>query len=321
MRKLNDKTLGYAIRLAAVIVWGILPLAVRYSPSAQIPDVFTQASLYFAGGLLFSIFMVIIQSIFKPALLTQLRLPWSYWLIVLLVSEISIVAFTYLSLNLTSGTHFILLNNFAPVLALLVAWLLWRQQLPYLQEIHHQWLIFSIFISGSLGSSLLFIEALHDSSAGTIEGNLWALGAVITDVSLVIAQIRYIRQVAAAQVPLVNLYIFALALPLFMLLFRISPLHILDLPPAQLGWGLLIGVLGAFGYYLNYEAFRRIDGFIAFLLFNLSIFITFCIEAFVLQAIPPSWLLLISGTLIIGAAIQAEKINSQCEQERASKTD
>lgn len=321
MKKRHDKTLGYAIRLAAVLVWGVLPLAVRYSPSAQIPDVFTQASLYFAGGLLFSIVMVMIQSVFKPALLTQLRLPWSYWLIVLLLSEISIVAFTYLSLNLTSGTHFILLNNFAPVLALLVAWLLWRQQLPYLRATRHQWLIFSIFIIGSFGSSLLFVEALRDSSAGTVEGNLWALGAVITDVSLVIAQIRYIHHVAAEQVPLVNLYIFALALPVFMLLFGINPLHLLDLPLAQLGWGLFIGVLGAFGYYLNYEAFRRIDGFIAFLLFNLSIFITFCLEALVLQAIPASWLLLVSGALIIGASIQAEKINSQCEQERAAKTD
>lgn len=190
----HEKAIGYLIRFAAVAVWGLLPLIVRYSPSAEIPDVFAQGGLYFIGGLLFSTGMVAIRAALNPALLHQLRLPWSHWLPVLLVSEISIIAFTYISLNLTSGTHFILLNNFSPVFALLVAIVFWRQQIPYLRHRRTQWVMVAIFLLGSFGSSLLFVDAAHGNSAGTVEGDLWALGAIVTDVALIIAQIRYSRR-------------------------------------------------------------------------------------------------------------------------------
>lgn len=313
--KISEKTLGYLIRLAAVSVWGLLPLVVRYSPSSSIPDVFAQAGLYFVGGLLFSSTMVIIRAALNPVLLRQLHLPWSHWLPVLLVSEVSIVAFTYISLHLTSGTHFILLNNFAPVFALLVAIVFWRQQIPYLRHRHTQVVMLVIFLLGSLGSSLLFVDATRDSSAGAVEGDLWALGVIVTDVTLIIAQIRYIRRVQPLQIPLVNFYLFLLALPLFFLLFGLNPARLAGLPAEQLGWGIFIGMFGAFGYYLNYEAFRRIDGFLAFLMFNLSILITFCVEAFVLRAIPPSFVLVLGGGLIVGASVWAENINARCERE------
>jgi drug/metabolite transporter (DMT)-like permease len=209
------------------------------------------------------------------------------------------------------------LNNFAPVFALLVALVFWRQQIPYLRHRHTQRVMLVIFLIGSVGSSLLFVDAAQDSSASTIEGNLWAIGAVLTDVALVIAQIRYIRQVTPLQVPLVNFYVFLLALPIFLLLFGLNPAHFAALPAPQLGWGIFIGVFGAFGYYLNYEAFRRIDGFIAFLMFNLSILITFCVEAFILKAIPPSFILIVGGCLILGASVWAESINTRCEREMA----
>ena len=66
---------------------------------------------------------------------------------------------------------------------------------------------------------------------------------------------------------------------------------------------------------LNYEAFRRMDGFIAFLMFNIAILITFAIEAYWLKEIEVTVFLVLGGSLIIGASILAEVINTKCEKE------
>ena len=70
----------------------------------------------------------------------------------------------------------------------------------------------------------------------------------------------------------------------------------------------------AYGQILNYEAFRRMDGFIAFLMFNISILITFLIEAYWLGEIQVTIYLILGGILIMGASIFAEVINSKCEK-------
>ncbi len=56
------------------------------------------------------------------------------------------------------------------------------------------------------------------------------------------------------------------------------------------------------------------DGFIAFLMFNIAIFITFALEAYWLKEIIVTPFLLVGGSLIIGASILAEVINSKCEK-------
>ena len=57
------------------------------------------------------------------------------------------------------------------------------------------------------------------------------------------------------------------------------------------------------------------DGFIAFLMFNIAIFITFAIEAYWLEEIDVTLFLVVGGSLIIGASIFAEVINSKCEKQ------
>jgi drug/metabolite transporter (DMT)-like permease len=79
-------------------------------------------------------------------------------------------------------------------------------------------------------------------------------------------------------------------------------------------FGVGAGVLAGIGQILNYETFRRIDGFIAFLMFNVSILITFIIEVFFLGQFKPSWILLAGGGIIIASTILAELINSHCEK-------
>jgi hypothetical protein len=57
------------------------------------------------------------------------------------------------------------------------------------------------------------------------------------------------------------------------------------------------------------------DGFIAFLMFNIGIFITFAIEAYWLEEIDVTVFLVVGGSLIIGASILAEVINTKCEKD------
>ena len=79
-------------------------------------------------------------------------------------------------------------------------------------------------------------------------------------------------------------------------------------------FALLAGVLLGIGEILNFEAFRRIDGFIAFLMFNISILITFVAEILVFKTLSPTLLLIAGGIIIICSTIIAELINSHCER-------
>jgi hypothetical protein len=74
------------------------------------------------------------------------------------------------------------------------------------------------------------------------------------------------------------------------------------------------GVLSGVGKLLNYETFRRIDGFIAFLMFNISILITFTAEALFLHTITPTWMLIVGGLLIISSTVFAEIINGRSQK-------
>jgi drug/metabolite transporter (DMT)-like permease len=78
--------------------------------------------------------------------------------------------------------------------------------------------------------------------------------------------------------------------------------------------GMGIGLFVGFGQFLNYEAFKRIDGYLAYMMFNLSILVTFILEAFVIHSIEPTMLLVLSGALIIGASVTAEVVNSRCQK-------
>lgn len=87
----------------------------------------------------------------------------------------------------------------------------------------------------------------------------------------------------------------------------------------QIYFAIGAGVLSGIGQILNYEAFRRMDGFIAFLMFNIAILLTFAIEAYWLEGIMVTPFLLLGGSLIIGASIFAEVINTKCEKEEKKK--
>jgi len=162
---------------------------------------------------------------------------------------------------------------------------------------------------------LLFYNDIVYGVEGSIKGDIFALILMSIDVVLVVAQIRYVKYLQENQSVFLNLYVylFILIVMLPIILLNLSVFY--SLTTEQIIFTIGAGVISGVGQILNYEAFRRMDGFIAFLMFNIAILLTFTIEAYWLKEIIITPFLIIGGVLIIGASIFAEVINSKCEKE------
>jgi|GEM_PF-106561 len=310
----KNKILGYSARLMAVVIWGLEPLYIKYTLVNTI-DPSDRIFLKAIGGLVPSIMI----GLFLFPLLQKRKASWSLpknsLFVTIIVGEI---LFTYLinsSLLYTSSTNVILLNNFAPVISLIIAAILWRSSIPYLRKNRYVAAIFLAFVVGSIGSTLLFYNDIKHATQGQLYGDFLGTLTMLTDVFLVIAMIRYVQKLPTNKSVELNFNIF-----LFSLLFT-APIAFLGASPVwnlsvpQLLFGVGAGILSGCGRILNFEAFRRIDGFLAFLMFNISILLTFVLETFLLERIVPTLILVIGGLLIMGSSVVAEYINTKSERE------
>jgi len=308
----KNKILGYTIRFFAIIIWGIEPILARHTSVTDLSIIWRLAVLL--GSALITSLLI---EWFRRALATDKTVSWQIPLnstfMILLGSEFAILFLFVTSLQYTSSTSFIILNNLGPIFALVIALMFWRQELAYAQRASHLIGIFGLFILGSLGSSLLFINDITSQNLPySVLGNSLALGFLIFDIAFTIAHIRYVQQILPQQTITINVYLYGLILPPFLIALLLIPM-----PQAGIDaylWAVLMGLLAAVGRWLNSEAFRLIDGFLAYLMFNLSVFLTFFIEAFWLEAITATHILVISAVLVASASIGAEWINSRAEK-------
>ncbi len=314
-RMRRDKLTGYAIRLAAVAIWGIEPLYIKHTLANTI-DPSVRVFLKAGGGMLVSIIVgLLLAGVARRPL--KWKLPYNATFALIIVGEI---LFTYLinaSLLYTSSTNVILLNNFAPVIALIIAAVLWRDTIPYLRDNRHVLAIFGTFIVGSLGSTLLFYNDIKFATDTHLYGDLLGTLTMLVDVVLVIAMIHYVKSLPHNRSVELNFNIFACSLLVMAPFAFLGANNVWTLTPLQLLFGVGAGLLSGVGRILNFEAFRRIDGFLAFLMFNISIFLTFSMEAFLLQKIVPTAILVVGGLMIMSSSILAEFINSRCERRKA----
>jgi drug/metabolite transporter (DMT)-like permease len=309
------RTIGYTFRIFAVIIWGLQPLYLKYTPAGQVHPVLL-VYLMSAGLLLATLVGIGGQALFSLKRI-PLRIPWNIHLINVIIGQALFLYFIGSSLRITSSTNFALLSNFSPVIALLVATVLWRHQIPYLRDPKHVLWIFAIFLMGSTGSSLIIYNSIVRNAA-TVQGDVLALLAMVCDVLLITAQIRYIKLVPTASPMVINLYISALLVvgffPIFIALWLSGSSLLTTVTTPGILFSLGAGVQLAIGIVFNFEAFRRIDGFIAFLMFNVSILINFVGEVMLLGTVKPTILFLIGATIIVASTILAEWINSHCEK-------
>lgn len=313
-----QKIKGYGIRLLAVLIWGLQPLYIRYTPVSEL-SVLLRTFLLGVGVLVISSVFLLLRHLFSRSKmsLVAFRLPYGKYFSLLVVGQITYMTLKNASLVYTSGTNFLLFGNFAPLLGLLVAAIFWRKEIAYLRRPQTMLWIFLLAVVTGIGSSLLMYNNSLASSTGVI-GDVLAFIAAGFDVLLVVAQIQYIKQFPRTDAALLNLYLFffflCVSAPIIVFgsLLGWPVLH--DLTRTTLLLGIALGVFEGVGQMCNYEAFKRIDGYLAFMMFNLSILITFVLEAFVIHSIRPSFLLLLSGAIIIGASVIAEIVNSRCQK-------
>ena len=174
---------------------------------------------------------------------------------------------------------------------------------------------------GGLGSSLIFYHDYSFGEEGSIKGDIFALFAMFADIVLVVSQIRYAKYLKDGQSIFINIYSYS-AIALLLLPFLLMHFDVFSsLSWSQILFSMGAGVLVAIGKILNFEAFRRMDGFIAFLMFNISILITFVVEAFILKEIFVTYLLVVGGALVIASSGLAEYINTKCEKRELSIVD
>lgn len=310
---------GYTFRFFAVIIWGIQPLYLRYTPANEVSP-FLRVFLMCVGIGAISGVLILLRNIMnakRGRSVVPFRIKQNKELWMIIIGGALFTYFLNVSLLSTTSTNFILFNNFSPVLALLVAAIFWRASMPYLQELRHILWIFCIFLLGSIGSSLIISNSIRHQT-GTLTGDIFGVLAMIADTLYVIGQIRYMKVEGNASGLSVNVYvstaIAVLVLPVLAVGGILSP-AMLSIGVVPLLFALGAGVLSGIGQMFNYETFKRIDGFIAFLMFNVSILINFVAEAFLIGSLRPTVLLVIGGCIIVTSTILAEIINSRCQRQ------
>jgi len=315
-KKQKEKITGYILRLSAIVVWGLDPLLLKYSPLSEIPlDI--RMGLLFFGGVLFMLSLILV---FKRTLIKSLyKIPINSAFKLLIIAKLLFAFLSVMSLQYTSGTSFILLNNFAPIFSLLIAFIFWRSSVLYLQDKKNVIKMFIIFLLGSIGTSLIFYKDIVSGGILSLWGNIFAILTMLADVLFMTVVIRYAPSLKDNQSYFVNFYLYLASFLCFLpfLLFNISEIFQLSLE--KILWAVGVGALWGLGTLLNYEAFRRMDGFIGFLMFNLAILITILVESFFLKEIEITPFLLLGSGLVIGASILAEMINTKCEKENISE--
>lgn len=314
----RKKMIGYTLRLGAVILWGLQPLMIKYTPAHDVP-LSLRVALIWLGVFLVGIVPVALSFIFsllRRVPTPKLSLPLTKELGCIILAYLIFMVCFNIGLQYTTSTNVIVLNSFSPVLALFVGMILWRQSMPYLKDPKYVAWIFLAFILGSAGGSLIVYHDMGNVSGSHIWGDIFAIGAMSADTMLALSQIRYMRVAQNSSSLALNIVI---AFCLLMITVPVALPVILSTPALQLSaislwWALGVGILTGIGQILNYETFRRIDGYIAFLMFNISILVTFVIEVFFLGKFAPHWILLLGAVTVVGSTLIAETINTLAQR-------
>jgi len=202
----KKKMAGYLFRTLAVIIWGIQPLYLRYTPAADVAPI-VRVMLMALGVLSVTGLLWFFQHKVKPNVTKESKLQFHPLLYCIVLGQITFTYFLNASLLETTSTNFILFNNFSPVLALLIAAIFWRSSIPYLQSARNTIYIFAIFILGSIGGSLLLYNTALGGQ-GSINGDILGLLAMITDTFLVISQIKYMKKFTNVSSLSINIFVF-----------------------------------------------------------------------------------------------------------------
>ncbi len=316
---LRARVLGYVLRFLAIAIWGALPIYIRYTPVALLSPLFR---IFLTGiGILLPFTLIHCIHSWMHRKKISFRIPYDYTFGLFVIGQVGFAYLQHVSLLYTTSTNLQLFNGFAPVIGLFIAVLFWRREIPYLRKTQTMLWIFTLTIMASFGSTLLIYSSanfLQPSSIVAVTGDLLAILSTFFDVILTVGQIQYIKTHVKTSSILINIHLFfyfcCFTAPILLLLWLLRGPVFIPSSPTPLLFGLGIGGLVGLGLILNYEALKRIDGYISYMLYNLSIVVTFLLEAFFIRSITPTLHLVLSGVLILGASFIAELINARIDQ-------
>lgn len=313
----QQKITGYMLRLSAILLWGAGPIILKYNLASFNPFFVYGFSMYVA--LLFWIPVYLFRLLRhrlngKKKTCRPVKGYNRFFFMAIVFDALEVLLIT-ISVHFTIASNTTLLLNFSPVIALLFFLVFARNRIAYLKGKNDTLNILIVFIAGCVGSSMLVFNQLPNETGNKMLGDLIAFGAVLCDVAATVSLIHYARQNEAfSGIDYIIRKIAIIALLFFPIVLTGLPQIMQGLSISQIASFVYMGVFDfALAYMLAFEAFKRIDGLIAYLLFNLRPIITILLEV-VVFALPLSINFSVGAVLIMGASIAAEIINSKAQK-------
>lgn len=315
----KKKMAGYLLRFCAVLIWGLEPVFIRYTPMQTLSPLLRVHIWGVIGGCCGLLAIFLMNRCAKKE--SRLRYTTSYnpffWIIVF--ANISYNYFLHASLQFTTATNVNLALGYAPIFSLLLGFVIWRKRIVYFQSPIAVQQMLVVFGLSAIGGSLLFLSDIQYGGTNVV-GDLMALLIAFSDVAFMMANIYYVKYsntlsntlALTAQHLLWIGLLTGLAIPVINLLLG-SDISYFSLTHDQWVASILLGVITMIGFVLTFEAFRRIDGLLAFLMLNLAPVIAF-IPEFIFYNVHVTPFFFLGAFLIIGASILAEMINTRCEK-------
>ncbi len=316
---LRTKVIGYALRFGAVLIWGIEPVLIRYTPLQQLSPLL-RVNIWAIAGAVTGFIAIALLNIFrsKKDRLTYAT-PYNRYFWIIVVANLSYNYFLHKSLLFTTATNVNLILSYAPIFALLLGFVIWRERISYFRTARNIQQMFVIFALSALGGTLLiYNDAVH--SSGGVLGDFFALLIAFSDVAFIMSNIHYIKysKQATNSISLATHHFLWIAIVTFFLIGGVNVFDFggitYDLTPVQWFTGLGVGFLTLVGLVLTFEAFRRIDGLLAFLMLNLAPLIAFSAEILFFDLNVSTPLFILGGIAIVSASILAEIVNARCQK-------
>lgn len=304
---IKDKIIGYSCRLLAVVLFGVMGIAAKYFIPDKPAFVVTGISLSLA-------FIVLIPFIFLKISKGSINLSnfKNTSILKVLFCYMIFYIFYFISLKLNSASNVAFYLNLAPVLGLIFGIIFWRHRVSYLSNKNDILKIIIAFFIGTLGATLLLINQTALSSSNGL-AIFAALGLLISDVALTITIIDYAKRKEALHG---SNYIIVLTsgLALAFLPFTVYGLLEYQFTFSEYSAAFFVGAGGhTLAVWLAYLAYQRTDGFINYLMFNLTPLVALVVEASFFN-FKITGNILLGGALIIISTILAEIINSRSEK-------
>lgn len=316
----KEKYYGYFLRIAAVIIFGANPIVVRYYLS-DLDGLFVSAFSFFLAAL-FLLVLIGVKLLFSQKKSSKKEIisssPYSPSFFLAVIFDGLMVMVYFLSVRYTVASNAALFLNFAPVVALIISLLFLRTKSSFFHNKKSTTNIILLFLIGCLGSSLLIINKVPENIIAPSEkiiGDIIGIFIVIFDVIGTMATIHYAKQKYSFS-GIDFIFRKVLILAILFSPFVLMEITDLTLSVSQLAAFVYTGIVYALiGYWCAYEAFKRVDGLIGYLLVNLAPVVTISLEIFVFD-LPLSFLFIIGAFLILAASIGAEYVNNKQEKKQ-----